>query len=610
MEGNQAEPLRVAPESELRSLLGSLDRRSFLSGAGKLMAGGLLAGGFGSLLEACAGGSTPSSSNGGGSGGSGSGGQLGTVTYMAPDVPVGWDWDGPDGAVPQTQFGMDQVFGRLVRYKVTRNSSGVLMPDFSQLEGELAESWTQNGLTWTFKLRQGVKSPAGNEFTADDVLYLVARAKSVSGAAPIGWFLLNVGSVIQDTAKGAKTIAETNLGNSFKKIDKYTVEFTQFAPNQLFPGVLSIFGLAMADSTEMQKHATASDPWSHDWLENSGAYTAGFGPYKLESWTQGSQATFVPNPGWTDPALVVPAVQKVVMTAVPETSVRVGAIESGGAQMTTNLTSREWSSLKGNSNVKLVSFYGNQNMFMFLNNAIKPFDNVTLRQAIAYAIPYDEIIKSAYYGFAKPWYGCVPSSSVDFHEVKTFSTDYEKAASLLKQAGYPGGKGLEQYASAMSLYYAVERSDQLAPVANLTQSSLAKVGINITLSPIPTSEYGKRQLVQKNLPFAIDDQEKPIAPDAGYAIQLFFVTSSKGGLNNMENYSNSTVDDLWLNKARSEANPSKRAAYLATAQEIIMKEVAWIPVLERETLVALAPDLTDYEWNPDNSPRMYYLRKA
>lgn len=603
MQDRHVDPVTVAPEVELRALLADVGRRSFLTGAGKLMAGGVLAGALGSVLEACAGGTSQGS-------GQATSGALGTVTYMAPDVPIGWDWDGPDGAVPQTQFGMDQVFGRLVRYKVVRNSNGILMPDFSQIEGELAESWTRNGLTWTFKLRQGVKSPAGNEFTADDVLYLVARAKSVSGAAPIGWFLLNVGSVMQGMAKGAKTIAETNVGDCFRKIDRYTVEFTQFAPNKLFPGVLSIFGLSMADSTEMKKHATPSDPWSHNWLENNGAYSAGYGPYKLQSWTSGNQATFVPNPGWKNPALVVPAVPKVVMTKVPETSVRVGAIESGGAQMTTNLTSREWSALKSNRNVKVLGFYGNQNMFMFLNNAVKPFDNVTLRQAIAYAIPYADIIKTAYYGFAKPWYGCVPSSYPGFQEVKLFTTDYAKASSLLAQAGYPGGKGLEQYKSALSLYYAVERADQLEPVATLTQSSLAKVGINITLSPIPTSEYGQRQLVQKNLPFAIDDQEKPIAPDAGYAIQLFFVSSAKGGLNNMQNYSNATVDDLWLNKARSEPDTVARNAYLAQAQQLIMQEVAWIPVLERQTLVALAPDLTDYEWNPDNSPRMYYLRKA
>lgn len=603
MQEKRADPLRAAPETELRALLARVDRRSFLAGTGKLTAGGLLGLGLGSSIAACAGGNSPGGSTQGASG------ALSNVTYMAADIPVGWDWDGPDGAVPETQFGMDQVFGRLLEYKVVRRGD-LLFPDFSQLTGSLAESWTQNGLVWTFKLRQGVRSPAGNEFTADDVLYLVARAKSVSGAAPIGWFLLNVASVMEGSAKGAKTIAETNLGATFRKIDRYTIEFTQFAPNKLFPGVLSIFGLSMADSTEMQKHASSSDPWSHNWFENNGAYSAGYGPYKLSNWKPGSSATFVPNPGWKDPALVVPAIRKVTMTAVPETSVRVGAMESGGAQMTTDLTSRDWSTLKSNHNVKVVSFYGNQNMFMFLNNAIKPFDNVTLRQAIAYAIPYADIVKTAYYGFAKPWLGCVPSTCTGFHEIKMFTTDYDKSLSLLAKAGYPHGKGLEQYKSAMSLYYVSERADQLEPVATLTQSSLAKVGINVTLSPIPTSEYGQRQLVQKNLPFAIDDQEKPIAPDAGYAIQLFFVTGAKGGLNNMENYSNSTVDDLWLNKARSETDVSKRNAYLAQAQELIMQDVAWIPVVETETLVALAPDLTDYEWDPDNSARMYYLRKA
>ena len=61
---------------------------------------------------------------------------------------------------------------------------------------QLATSWSKSGLTWTFKLRQGVKSCAGNEFTADDVVYTFQRAKSVSGAAPAAWFLSNVGAVL------------------------------------------------------------------------------------------------------------------------------------------------------------------------------------------------------------------------------------------------------------------------------------------------------------------------------------------------------------------------------------------------------------------------------
>ena len=75
------------------------------------------------------------------------------------------------------------------------NDEGVIVHDFTQFEGLLAESWSfdEATLTWTFNLRRGVKGCNGATFDADDVMYTLARAKSVSGAAPIGWFLSSVG---------------------------------------------------------------------------------------------------------------------------------------------------------------------------------------------------------------------------------------------------------------------------------------------------------------------------------------------------------------------------------------------------------------------------------
>jgi peptide/nickel transport system substrate-binding protein len=590
----------LEPHEELRWFQREIGRRGLLKGLGGLAAAGSVPW----LLSACTGtvGSTA------GSKGSSS---ISSLTYLASDVPDGFDWDGPDAAVPTTQFGMDQCFGRLVQYKLVEQN-GLLVPDFNQLEGQLAESWTQNGLIWTFNLRQGVKSPAGNEFTADDVVWLAARAKSVSGASPIAWFLYNVSSVMgaENVAPNA-TAADKQLSGEVVKIDTYTVQIKQLTANRLFPGVMSIFAMSMIDSTEAKKHATASDPWVHNWVNTSGATTAGYGPYRLQSLQNDHSATFVTNPGWNVSGLTQPTVQTVTMNKVPQTSVRVGAMEAGGGtKVTDDLTSRDWETLEQNSNVRVFSLYGNQNTFLFTNFSIKPFDNQLVRQAFAYAMPYDEITSSVYFGNAKRWLGCVPSSYPGYKEISIYGTNIPKAKQLLAQAGYPDGKGLSAFSSAMTLYYVAEKADQLQPLATLVQTALAQINANITLSPIPQSEYGQRQLVSKNLPFAIDDQEKPIAADAGYAIQLFFVTGSKGGLNNMMNYSNPQVDNLWLNDAKTDPDTASRDATLATIQEIIMADVAWIPLVEYETQVAGTTNLTDYAFDPDNSIRMVDWKQA
>lgn len=593
----RAESSPLSPQVELAWLNREIGRRGVLKGFGALAA----AAGVPLLLSSCAGGS---------SGGSGAT-AVDTLSYLASDVPNGFDWDGPNGAVPTTQFGMDQCFGRLVQYKLTEKK-GILQPDFGKLEGQLAESWTQDGLVWTFKLRQGIKSPAGNEFTADDVVWLAERAKAVSGASPIAWFLYNVSSVMgaENLAPNA-TADDKKLNGEVVKVDKFTIKITQQKPNKLFPGVMSIFAMSMIDSTEAKKHATSSDPYASSWVNSDGAKTAGYGPYKLVSLETGHQATFEANPGWKGSGLPQPAVKTFTMSKIPQTSVRVGSLQAGGGtKITDDLTSRDWKQLSSLNNVKVFSLYGNQNTYIFTNFKVKPFDNKLLRQALAYAMPYDAIANSIYFGTAKRWQGCVPSTYPGYKQIGTYSENLAKAKELLAQAGYPNGKGLEKFSDALSLYYVAEKQDQLQPLAALIQTALKKIGVPIQLSPIPQSDYGKRQLVTKDLPLAIDDQEKPIAADAGYAIQLFFVTGSKGGLNNMMNYSNAQVDDLWLNKAKNEADIDKRNELLGQIQEIIMDDVAWIPLVEWKTQVAGTTNLTDYAYNPDNSIQMVYWKKA
>jgi peptide/nickel transport system substrate-binding protein len=124
---------------------------------------------------------------------------------------------------------------------------------------------------------------------------------------------------------------------------------------------------------------------------------------------------------------------------------------------------------------------------------------------------------------------------------------------------------------------------------------------------MPQTQYGDRQLVKKDLPFAINEQEKPIGVDAGYATQLFFVSGDKGGLNNMVNYSSALVDDTWA-KARVEPDTAKRNALLADIQKQLMADVAWLPVVEYKTQFAWSDKISGIGWHPDNSIRFFDLK--
>lgn len=589
--GNRRPDAAIAPGAKVLITRGG--RGSRLSAA--LAAGAL-------LLAACGGGSD---------GGSSSGGAVNAteLTYLAEDIPAGLDWDGPTAAIPATQFGMEQLYGRLVRYALTDRGDGVLLPDYDQLVGELAESYEQDGLEWTFKLREGIVSCAGNELTSDDVVWTFERAKSVGGAAPIAWFLLNVGSVMDPSPLAPDATPEDRqLSGEIERIDEYTFKIRQFEPNQLFPAVLAIFGLGIVDRAEALRHTTPDDPFAHSWMNTEGA--AGFGPYCLESWDKEQEIVFTANPNWNLPALTIPEFQRVRMARVPSPSTRTSSLLSGAAELTTTLTSRDFLQIKneGGDTARVFGVIGNENTFLHMNFSVPPFDNIKLRQAIAYAIPYDDIIEVGYFGAAQKWNGIVPPTYPGYKEINTYQRNLDRARELLAEAGYPNGAGLEQFRESFQLYYVTEKQAQLQPIATALQTGLREIGIEIELAPIPQTQYGDRQLVRRDLPFAINDQEKPIAPDAGYATQLFFVSADKGGLNNMVNYSNSRVDDLWLNQARVESDPVRRNALLAEIQQILMDDVVWLPLVVWESQVALSDSVTGWAYDPGNSVRLNYLR--
>jgi peptide/nickel transport system substrate-binding protein len=527
------------------------------------------------------------------------------VLFLAEDVPAGLNYDGPAAAIPTSQTGMVNVMEPLFGYADGGpNAEGVIMPDFSKFEGRLVESWSYDPatLTWTLKLRQGVKGCNGATFDAKDVVYTFQRAKSVSGAAPIGWFLSNVASIAGFTPAVFSDEAAKALGDEVVAVDDFTVQIKQSEPNALFLPVLTIFGLHIFDAEGMKAKATEADPWSHEFANNEGV--ASFGPYCVESWSKNEEIVFAANPDYYRGK---PAIDRVVMRRVPQSSNRVVVLRTGQAQLVQGLTPREFDSLRSVAGIKVAGTTGNENLFVHMNFKSKPFDDVRVRQAVAYALPYDAIIQNGYFGQATRWMGHVPSSYPGFVVGEPqYSTDIAKAKALLAEAGYPDGKGLEAFADSFALTYVSEKESTLGPIVNAIQSGLREAGFPVTLNPIPQTQYGDRQLVKRDLPFAVNDQEKPIGVDAGYAVQLFFVSADKGGLNNMVNYSNATVDDTWA-KARVEPDTAKRDEMLKTIQNQLMADVAWLPVVEYKTQWAFSDKLSGIKWHPDNSVRFFDL---
>lgn len=523
------------------------------------------------------------------------------LTYLGLDVPAGLDPDGPSASIPATQMGIANLMEPLVYYKAgSENETGVGLLeygyDIDKFDGRLAESVTfdEATLSWTFNLRQGVTGCDAATFNADDVLYTFERAKSVSGAAPIGWFLSNVANIggftLDVFAEDPAVAAEAQeLGDWITKTDDYTVVIKQDAANKLFLPVLTIFGLQIYDKEIMEANATPDDPWSHEYANNVNAPS--FGSYCVKSWEKNAEMVLEANPDYYGGA---PALTNVVWRKVPQSANRLASVSTGAAQLTDSLTPREFASVEGNDEVRAWRATGNLNLFLGMNFQSPPFDNLKVRQAFALALNYDKIIQDGYFGRAVKWEGQIPMSYPGYSKQDPqYGYDVERAKQLLAESGWVDDGSLK-------LSYVSESESTLGPIVTQIKADLAAIGVEIQLDPIPQTQYGDRVLVKRDLPFFVNDNEKPIGVDAGYATLLFFVSAAQGGLNNMVNYESKVVDDLWA-QAKTDPSVESRDALLAQVQKQLQEDVAWAPVVQYDNQWISAPGLSGLVLHPDNS---------
>ena len=533
-----------------------------------------------------------------------------TFVMLQDDIAPGLDVDGANSSNYTVHQVLNSTMEGLVAYPTT-TKDGIMVPNFkvsaSGLAPRLATSWSNKGLVWTFKLRQGVKSCAGNTFSADDVVYSFARAKSVSYASPVSWFLGNIGGVLTLDPLVSKAPDAKELKGEVKKIDANTVQITQFEATDQFPRVLEIFALYPYDSVDMKKHATATDPWSHKYADTVNA--PGFGPYCIKSWQKGSQINLSANPNYYGGQ---PQFSSIVMRKVPAASNRVAAIKAGSADGTLELTANDIADIRKTAADKttVLSWYNNEILALGLNNAIAPWNlpkNALLRQAVAYVLPIDSIVKLDYLGDAKPWYGLIESPFYGYKPIQTYAkTNVAKAKALLAQAGFPGGKGLDKYAAGLTLYYVQERSGVLEPIANRIKTALAEIGVTITLNPITNTEYNDRELTKFDMPMFMRDKVRPFGPDVGYTALLFYVAKKNGGLVNAGNYSNPAFDALFF-KSQNTAGAA-RLALLGQMQTILMQDLPLVPIVERPSQLVVRKGISCWFGKTDNTTEFQYLR--
>jgi peptide/nickel transport system substrate-binding protein len=323
----------------------------------------------------------------------------------------------------------------------------------------LAASWviSEDGLSYTFTLREGAVFASGNPVTAADVVFSIKRLQN-KDASP---------SFLADSI--ADVVAN----------EDGTVTISIAALNPAFLSVLANGAFSITDSVAImaQGGTDAADAATTDTAtEALDQVSAGSGAYILESWTPQDLTVLVRNPNYGGEA---PYFDRVIVTNIPEAAAQQAALEAGDIDLALDLTSDQISTLTGNADIAISSAPANIVHFLIMNNDPEIGGIVSdprVQRAIRLALDYD--------GYKALWGGVQPAANLPFGlvgslgEDQAIIRDLDAARALLAEAGYPDGFEITLDYPDFSF-----QGVNMNTNAQKIQSDLAEIGIVVTLNP-------------------------------------------------------------------------------------------------------------------------------
>jgi peptide/nickel transport system substrate-binding protein len=321
----------------------------------------------------------------------------------------------------------------------------------------LAESWSvsDDKKSYTFKLRPNVKFHDGEPMNAAAVKASIDAVKDHGAAGFIWWSVDNV-----------------------EVVDDLTVKFNLSTPQPIDLIASSMYAAYIVSPKALEGFAADENFWAD-------GKSYGTGPYMVESYTPDVEAVFTQNKdywgGWE-----AGQYEKVVASLVPEATTRLQMFEGGEVDLAERLPGENIDNTFANDPNYTVlrepSFFNYVGIF---NTLRPPLDNVKVRQALSYAIPYQDIIQIGVNGFGTQSYGPIPAGVFPWDDsVGQYSYDLEKARALLKEAGHEGG------GFSLKLTYTASNVAEEA-FAPLIKDSFKEIGVEVTIEALSLGEQLK-----------------------------------------------------------------------------------------------------------------------
>ncbi|MFM9849797.1 MAG: ABC transporter substrate-binding protein [Hyphomicrobiaceae bacterium] len=490
-----------------------------------------------------------------------------TLLIVSESGPNNVDIHGVGTNVPGYEVSWN-TYDRLISHEMKTLPNGTQYYDRDKFKMELAEDMKVGDMSATFKLRKDAKFQDGTPVTAKDVKWSLDRAVSVGGFPTF--------------QMGAGSLTKTE---QFVIVDDHTVRVDFIKKDRLTIPDLAVIVPCVLNSGLVKKNATEKDPWGLDYTKQN---TAGSGAYKLTKWTAGSEVILERNDDWKlGPQ---PKVRRIIWRMVPSAGNRRALLERGDADISYELPNKDFVELRDAGKLNIVSTpFSNGVQYIGMNVTKPPFDNVKVRQAVAYAIPYQKIMDAALFGLAKPMYGAAPGAATEaiWPHAHKYNTDIAKAKQLLAEAGFPNG-----FETTISFDLGFATINE--PLCVLTQESLAQIGIKAEIQKIPGANW-RTELNKKVMPLYTNVFSGWLDYPEYFFIWCYH---GKNSIFNTMSYQSKEMD-AFIDGAGTAATTGDNAAYEKNVKgfvDLAFADAPRIPLYQPFSNVAMQKNVSGYQY--------------
>lgn len=447
-----------------------------------------------------------------------------------------------------------RVYQQIYNQLVEKDENMNIMPG-------LAESWeTEDLKTTVFHLKKGIKFHNGETLTAKDVKFTLDRMME----QPTVTFLISEidrVEVVDDNT--VKVITKDGFGPLLNHLSH--------------PGASILNEKAVTEAGDMY-----------------GQNPVGTGPYKFVDWQSGDRVTLKAFPEYYQGKS---AIENIVIRAIPEGTNRTIALETGEVDIVYDVEPVDIDKIKENAELNFMMEASLGNSYLGINMTKEPFNDVRVRQAMAYAINVDDIIEVAYKNTAVPANSPIGPKIPGYNkDAKKYEYNPEKAKELLAEAGYPNG-----FKTSIWVNDNIIRKD----IATILQDQFNSVGIEATIETLEWGAYIDRTARGEHDMYILG--WVTVTGDGDYGLYPLFHTLAHGRPGNRSFYSNPEVDKL-LDKARTSIDQEERMQAYSEVQRIVQEEVPIITMVYTNQNVGMQKYVKNFKLHPTGFYDLYNVK--